>query len=159
MNFGKILIDGFQGEYRFLSNFWPAIVHLEGVKYESVENAYQAAKTIIPMERDKFRGLKPGAAKRLGKKITLRDDWNSVKLEVMRELIVEKFNEHNDLNEMLMATGDATLIEGNYWHDNFWGDCFCCGIGQNHLGEILMEVRLAFRQWQEFLARKHNEAY
>lgn len=143
------IIAEFQEEYRFLSNFWSVVVHFEGRKYPSVENAYQAAKTIITSERHKFQMSTPGQAKRLGKKITLRADWDSVKLGIMRELIIEKFK-HVDLNEMLMATGETTLIEGNRWHDNFWGDCKCCGIGQNHLGEILMSVRGGFKYLQEF---------
>ena len=48
------------------------------------------------------------------------------------------------LRQMLLDTGDAILIEGNFWHDNFFGSCTCpkCGNkGQNNLGKLLMQIR------------------
>jgi ribA/ribD-fused uncharacterized protein len=68
----------------------------------------------------------------------MRDDWNDIKIDVMRDLLQEKFSD-DDLRELLLATGDAELIEGNTWNDYFWG--VCLGEGQNWLGKLLMEVR------------------
>ncbi len=62
----------------------------------------------------------------------------------MVELVLQKFIRHRELRELLLATGKASLLEGNWWHDNFWGDCFCeaCSQpGENRLGSALMAVR------------------
>jgi ribA/ribD-fused uncharacterized protein len=134
------VIDSFSGEYRFLSNFYTAPVKLDGESYLSVEHAYQAAKTF---DKDVRRGIKlcgsAGKAKRLGKSIPLRDDWESVKLQIMEDLVYCKFANNSLPRIKLLQTGDAELIEGNNWGDKFWG--VCNGEGENHLGKILMAVR------------------
>lgn len=133
------MISSFTGEFRFLSNFWPAEVSLDGEVYPSVEHAYQAAKTINTAQRAAIRVAKgPGIAKRLGKTVTLRSDWNTVRLTVMRDLLKQKFSDPN-LRQRLLATHDEELVEGNQWGDQFWG--VARGRGQNHLGRLLMEVR------------------
>lgn len=130
----------FQGEYRFLSNFWPAAVVLDSFLYPSVEHAYQAAKTLNPEIRSKIRELpKPGDAKRFAKMLQLRPDWKQVKLSVMEDLVRQKFFMNQFCREKLLETGEAELIEGNTWNDTFWG--VCRGKGENHLGKILMKVR------------------
>ncbi len=132
-------ILGFFGNYRFLSNFWPANVEYAGVIYKTVEHAFQAAKTLDPVERG-IIGAKetPGAAKKAGKFITLRSDWEEVKLNIMFDLVTAKFAEE-PLRSELLSTGNAELVEDNNWGDTFWGSCD--GVGQNHLGRILMKVR------------------
>jgi hypothetical protein len=80
----------------------------------------------------------PGKAKKLGRTVSLRSDWEDVKLDVMRKLIRQKF-ENPFLRPLLMLTGDAILEEHNYWHDTIWG--IYAGIGENWLGRILMEER------------------
>lgn len=133
-------IDSFTGEYRFLSNFYPCQVFLEGVEYESVEHAYQAAKTVIPEEREMFRaGISAGKAKRLGKTVTLRPDWEACKLQVMENLLIQKFS-RDPLKGLLLNTSTDTLIEGNSWGDVFWG--VCAGKGENYLGKLLMKIRM-----------------
>ena len=133
-------VFGFFQEYRFLSNFHMATVELDGLEYASTEHAYQAAKTLDPAERKQIReSLQAKDAKRLGKKITMRADWDEVKVSVMKDLVLQKFSKHEELKEKLLATGDAHLEETNTWNDTFWG--VCRGKGQNWLGKILMEVR------------------
>jgi ribA/ribD-fused uncharacterized protein len=135
-------ITAFQGAHRFLSNFWPAPVVYDGSEYPSVEHAYQAAKTLDPAWREKiWTAIQPGAAKRLGKQVPMRADWEQVKVDVMRDLVFQKFAPGTALAAQLLATGDAMLIEGNTWGDRFWG--VCGGSGENHLGRLLMEVRAA----------------
>lgn len=129
----------FQGDYRFLSNFHPARVALDGVMYPSVEHAYQAAKTLDHGERLLFCAGSPGEAKRNGRKVTMREDWDEVKLGVMRDLVRQKFVLSGPLGDKLLDTGDAHIEEGNHWGDTFWG--VCRGRGQNHLGKIIMSVR------------------
>lgn len=138
-------ITFFKGEYYFLSNFYPQSIEFEGLTFGSVEAAFQAAKTLDNEERKQFVGLQPGEAKHLGRRITLRDDWENVKFDIMRELVYKKFSQNSKLKAKLLETGDAELIEGNTWHDNIWGSCSCAKCfkkdGENHLGKILMEVR------------------
>lgn len=134
----------FKDDNRFLSNFYPCSIVLDGVDYPSVEHAFQAAKTRDLGIRMTMRGLgTPGKAKRFGRTIELREDWGSVKLEVMEKLVRYKFTNDWYLAERLLKTGDAKLIEGNWWGDTFWG--VCMGEGENHLGKILMKVREELR--------------
>ena len=131
-------INSFSGENRFLSNFWPAKVILNGVEFVSVEHAYVASKTLDENLRKQISGMTPGQAKRFGRTFDLREDWNEVKLSVMENLLRQKFS-HKELSDMLIATGQCELIEGNTWGDTFWG--VCNGVGQNHLGKLLMKIR------------------
>ncbi len=134
------VIECFAGEHRFLSNFFPVEISYEGEIYGSVEHAFQAAKTNDLGERARIRNEKnPGKAKHLGQRVTLRPDWEAVKLSVMHELVLQKFSGNKVLKAELLATGTAPLVEGNYWRDAFWG--VYQGKGQNHLGKILMKVR------------------
>lgn len=131
-------IDSFQGEYRFLSNFWPVKVIMYGIEYPSVENAFQAAKEVNPAHRAKYVNVTPGQSKQLGRKAYCRPDWNKIRLLVMEELVRRKFATPY-LRKKLKDTGDAELIEGNEWGDTFWG--ICHDTGCNHLGKILMKIR------------------
>lgn len=136
----RMKIESFQGEYRFLSNFFPSLVIYAGRCYTSVEHAYQASKTLNQPQRDAIRAAEtPGRAKRMGQKVALRPNWDTYKLDVMEMLVGEKFRIAEDLADLLLATGDAELVEGNTWGDTFWG--VCGGMGENHLGRILMRVR------------------
>jgi ribA/ribD-fused uncharacterized protein len=138
-------ITRFRNEYKFLSNFFPADVEFEGDVYHSVEHAYQAAKSTLRQDRCLIRGTKKaGAAKYQGKfYISLRPGWEDMKLEVMLLLLRQKFT-IPALRDALLATGDAELIEGNYWGDFYWG--VCEGVGKNHLGKLLMQVREEIRK-------------
>ncbi len=134
------MIDSFRGEHRWLSNFYPAEVQYEGVMYPSLEYAFQAAKTLNLAQRRLIRGAPTsGKAKALGRTVRLRPDWEEVKLEIMAELVEDKFTRHYPLTQRLLGTGDQEIVEGNVWGDRFWG--VCDGKGENHLGRILMAVR------------------
>lgn len=127
------MIDKFVGNYRFLSNFYiePDGTHVEG--------EYQWAKSVNPEERFCLFGMSPYAAKKYGRTIKIREDWDQVKLQVMYSFVLKKFTEHEELRSLLLATGQQDIVEGNYWGDVFWG--VCKGEGQNHLGKILKQVR------------------
>lgn len=132
-------IDSFQDEYRFLSNFWPSPVDYMGDLYPTVEHAFQAMKTKDHEERALvLKASTPGKAKRLGREVTLREDWEDLKLEVMEHFLRLKFDTY-PLHEQLMDTGTRELIEGNTWGDKFWGTVD--GVGENHLGKLLMKIR------------------
>lgn len=138
-------ISGFFAEYRFLSNFWPVEIIYDSRFYQSVENAYQAAK-FLPRYRGIFELCEPGDAKRLAKYAVRSPDWKKQKIPVMRELLYKKFSVHHpELRDNFIATQGATLTETNWWGDTFWGKYTTSknvtAIGENHLGELLMEVR------------------
>jgi ribA/ribD-fused uncharacterized protein len=132
-------IDSFFGPHRFLSSFFPAVVAFDGVEYPTAEHAYQAAKTDDPELRRRLRSCgTPGEAKRRGSAFEPRGDWGDVRVDVMRDLVHQKF-QHDELRARLVATGAAPLIEGNSWGDRFWG--VSKGVGTNHLGNLLMVER------------------
>jgi ribA/ribD-fused uncharacterized protein len=136
------MIKEFQGKYRWLSNFWPVEggIILDGITYPTIEHAYQAAKTLDPNERRLIaRCSTPGQAKRAGKSITMRSDWHQVKLQVMEDLVRQKFTNDPELRKKLIQTKNKPIQEGNRWGDTFWG--VCRGKGHNHLGKIIMKVR------------------
>ena len=133
-------IATFNGEFRWLSNFWPvSITHADGITYPSSEHAYMASKTLDMSIRREVATLKTaGDAKRFGRKIKLRADWEEVKRNEMLSVLRLKFQDPL-LRIKLINTGDARLIEGNTWGDTYWG--VCNGQGQNVLGQLLMLVR------------------
>lgn len=139
------MIVEFDGEYAFLSNFYDSPIFYEGITYPTNEHFFQAMKTLDPAERQKIASAKtPGLAKRLGRNVQLRPDWEKVKVDVMRTGLMLKFTDAK-LAEKLIATGDEELVEGNWWHDNTWGNCHCTECsrkgGRNLLGMLLMELR------------------
>jgi ribA/ribD-fused uncharacterized protein len=137
------MIDRFDGEHAFLSNFWPSPIVLDGIIYPTVEHAFQAAKAVDWLERERIAALPtPGAAKRAGRLVTIRPDWERVKVGIMEDLVRRKFADP-ELTGMLLATGAEELVEGNTWNDRFWG--VCRGVGCNELGKILMRVRADLR--------------
>ena len=137
------VIDSFRGKFHWLSNFYSCSVHYEGLTFGNTEAAFQAAKCLDMKERERFFSLSGGQAKRLGKRVELRPDWEDVKIDIMRQVLKSKFTQNPELREKLIATGDAELIEGNNWRDFYWG--VCNGKGQNHLGKLLMEVRVELK--------------
>ena len=135
--------------YRWLSNFEPSLVEYEGQEYPTVEHAYQAAKTDSRSERKRIREAKtPREAKNLGQKVTLMNDWEYIKVDVMYQLVKQKFFRHEALGDKLLETGEHHLVENTSgWNDRFWG--VADGFGQNHLGRILMDVREELRQHRD----------
>ena len=133
-------IDKFDGtEYAFLSNFYSSPITYEGIVYPTVEHMFQALKSLDQKQRIKIaNAATPGQAKRLGRQVALREDWEEVKVDVMRTALQLKFTDPT-LRQQLINTGEAELIEGNTWNDRFWG--VCQGTGKNMLGTLLMELR------------------
>lgn len=124
----------FRDEFEFLSNFYPCDVK----GYPSVEHFYQAMKSLNPKERIRIKRCEtPGRAKRMGRKVTLRPDWDEQKLHVMRFALKCKFEDQELMKKLQAVKGD--IVEENNWGDTFWG--VCDGYGHNYLGKLLMEVR------------------
>lgn len=133
------IISRFTGQYRFLSNFWPCSILYGGMTYPSVEHGYQAIKTLDRLLRREICGLPSAAkAKKFGRNLVVRYDWEEIKLRVMLKLLRLKFKK-TALTYRLLKTGESKLVEGNSWNDQFWG--VCNGEGSNHLGILLMKVR------------------
>jgi ribA/ribD-fused uncharacterized protein len=133
-------IREFDDEYEFLSNFFPSKITYEGVTYPTVEHAFQAQKTLDNDHRIRMsKYAKPNEAKRAGGRLKLRKDWEEVKFQIMLELVRLKFRKGSKLAKELLHTGNAKLVEGNWWNDVTWG--VCGGRGKNWLGKILMQIR------------------
>ena len=143
------MIDCFDGKYAFLSNFYSSPINYNGLEYLNNEAAFQAQKTLDENTRKEFTFLSPNLAKRKGRRVALRPDWENVKDSIMYDICLEKFTSNKKLLGLLLETKDEEIVEGNYWHDNYWGNCTCdkCGLhikGKNKLGEILMEIRYKY---------------
>jgi N-glycosidase YbiA len=153
------MITKFEGRYSFLSNFYPSVIEHQGIKYPTVEHYYVAMKvnneqlingmyyTVGDFREMIAKVETPGLVKKIGRKVKLRNNWDSYKFEVMNWAVREKFKDVN-LAQMLIDTGEQELIEGNWWHDNLFGSCICnkcSNNGKNHLGKILMQVRNELR--------------
>ena len=150
-------IARFTGAHSFLSNFYPCVVRVSPADllvdledralefYRSAEHAYQASKSRDLTIRNRVRdATNPAQAKRLGRRVALRPDWEQVKERVMLAVVRAKFSDPR-LAELLLDTGERELIEGNSWGDVEWGVCEGRG-GQNKLGKILMVVRGEIRE-------------
>jgi N-glycosidase YbiA len=136
-------IDRFVGEHEFLNNFYAASLWIDGKRYPTCEHAYQAHKTLDEAVREKIRCVAtPREAKTLGHTFALREDWESVRIDLMRGFLQKKF-ESPFLRDQLLSTGDSRLVYGNTWNDKFWG--VCRGQGENWLGKLLEELRESLR--------------
>lgn len=147
------IISNFSGEYRFLSNFAPLPVTYEGVTYPTAEHAFAAAKTLDKAAREQIRKAKTARdAKVWGRGVELRPEWDDViRYEAMYQIVRSKFE--GEAKHLLLATNNAKLVEGNTWHDQFWGNCSCPTHikkpGKNLLGMTLMLVRDELRKETE----------
>ena len=142
--YDKNAIYVFMDDFFFLSNFYLCDITFDGIDYKNSEAAFQAQKCEDTKMKLEFSQLTPGAAKKLGKKVKLRKDWEDVKVDIMRKVVKAKFDQNPEIREKLIATGNRCLIECNVWHDKFWG--VSSGKGKNMLGRILMDLRKEYRE-------------
>lgn len=138
----------FRGEFQFLSNFFRCdIIGKDGRVWPSAEHVYQAMKFEDIERQEKVRLHPARGLKRFIRTLgPIRQDWNDIRVDVMRLILQKKFEQHPELMAKLRGVSDE-IREDNYWHDNFWGDCMCTDRihcmphGQNMLGQLLMEIR------------------
>lgn len=133
-------------EYGYLSNYWPVDILIDGKTWRSTEHYYQAQKTLDPVFAEKIRQAPTSDdAKKLGNSpdCVYRPDWEDWKIEAMKTAITAKFTQHEDLKELLLATGDDLLIEDSQ-KDYYWG-IGADGTGRSMLGKLLMELRATLR--------------
>lgn len=137
-------IKGFKGAWQFMSNFYYVDVIFEGMIYRTTEHAYQAAKFLDIEKRKYIQSLEtPQEAKRVGRQAGIREDWNSVKYEIMYDLNAQKYSKPK-FCKLLLESGEAYLEETNHWGDVYWG--VCNGVGENNLGKILMHIRAILKE-------------
>ena len=139
-------VTEFKGEFRFLSNFWPAGVKgPDGRVHATVEHAYQAFKSLDPKVWAAIRAMpNPGAVKTYAATMRARPDWADVRVGIMAGLLRQKFAPGSQLAAQLLAI-DGTIEEGNTWGDTFWGVSLHTFQGENRLGEMLMAIRSELR--------------
>lgn len=143
------MISSFSGAHRFLSNYYHAPIRLagehfgeRGLTFPTNEHAFAACKTLDPSLRVQIASLPtPGDAKRFGRHISLRTDWDVIRVPVMQALVRAKFTQHEDLARLLLLTNGEALVEGNNWGDTFWGVDARTSVGANQLGLLLMAER------------------
>ena len=132
-------------EFGCFSNFAPYPISLKGKSWPTSEHYFQGQKFAgTPHEEAVRQEKSPMTAARMGRdrKNPLRADWESVKDDIMREAVRAKFQQYAELRDILVGTGDATIVEHTK-NDAYWGDAGD-GTGKNMLGIILMEIRREF---------------
>jgi ribA/ribD-fused uncharacterized protein len=140
-------IKKFTGDWAFLSNFYAWEADWNGIIFPTSEHAFQAAKCTNSQDMTKiYKAKTPKKAKFFGRSVGIRADWDTFRVHAMKEILTSKFTMNKEHGIYLLSTSGANLVEGNYWHDNFWGDCYCGRLacespGKNFLGRLLMGIR------------------
>ena len=141
-----IFFYGQHKEYPEFSNFYPAIIEINGRQYATVEHYFQACKAQNHKSHEQIRrAVSAARAKQLGRQVELRRDWEQVKIEVMRQALLAKFTQYEDLRQLLLSTGDRVIHEDSPT-DAVWG--WMGGRGQDLLGKLMMQVRTALKKGQ-----------
>ena len=136
------MIMQFRGRYYFLSNFYHHKFTYKGVEYYNSEAAFQAQKCINEEDKMALSNMEsPMEAKKYGKTVALREDWEDVKNDIMYSVLMAKFSSDEELKRKLLDTGEEELVEGNTWGDSYWGFDLEKNEGKNILGKLLMQVR------------------
>ena len=142
------VIDNFSYPYKFLSNYYETRVRYDGFVYQSSEAAFHAQKNFSLDTKMEFTFLQPPEAKYKAKNIEIREDWDSVKDEIMYSVVFNKFCQRKDIRDKLIQTGDAILICKNTYNDKYWGISDKDNKGKNKLGLILERVREELGGWK-----------
>ena len=146
-------IRWFRDKYEFLRNSYQATVTYDGITYDSSECAFQAQKTLDNEVRKTFQHMTPVAARKAGRSVQLRDKWDDIKGGIMLEIVRQKFLQHPDLAEKLLATGDGYLEDNSNWVGNsYFG--VVSGVGEIVLGCCLMIVREELKKCKQCIVPK-----
>lgn len=125
----------FRNEYYFLSNMYPCEIKYGSKTFTCVESAFQACK--CPSRVNEFTNLDGYKAKKLGRIVSLADDWETKKIGYMYTILKIKFS--NSILRDKLVNITEPIIEENNWGDTYWGACN--GIGNNMLGKLLTKIR------------------
>ncbi|MEZ4941758.1 MAG: NADAR family protein [Saprospiraceae bacterium] len=136
------MIWKFDKAYKWLSNFAPCTIVINGIAYPSVEHAFMSAKSndVRWYLKCTDASIKPGTIKKMSRGILLLPNWDSIKVSVMRDCLNQKFRQE-PYKTLLIETGDVFIQEGNFWGDTFWGVDLKSKTGENHLGKLIMAIR------------------
>ncbi len=136
------MIFKFQKEHRWLSNFAPVQIVLDGFEYPSVEHAYISAKSdeAVWKEFCTSKDIEPKWVKKMSGLIKINPDWELEKLHVMKACLIQKYHTE-PYRTKLLEKGDQYIQEGNNWGDKFWGVCLETNTGENILGKLIMKIR------------------
>lgn len=145
----------FRNEFYFLSNMFNCTVMYNDCTYRCAESAFQSQKCVDEEEKELFAHMDGFLAKRYGKKVSLRKDWNKVRVPIMEEVVRAKFEQHPELARKL-AKIEGVIQEDNSWEDTFWG--VCEGKGENNLGKILMKIRDELNNSSSIIKIKETKA-
>ena len=143
------MIAQFKEDYRWLSNFAPVQIILDGHTFGYVENAYVSRKKDSEAWRQfcSDPSTTPGKAKREGRLLKeLRPDWDDIRVGTMVECLKQKYSQA-PYYELLLQTGNKHIQEGNTWNDTFWGVNLDTNVGENLLGKAIMEIRKYLRSY------------
>lgn len=130
-------------QYGCFSNFHEGPYEIDGKMWPTTEHYFAAMKTLDPnLQEDIRKAPTPLDAKRMGRVVPLREDWEDAKYDVMLDALRAKFGNNPKLKEVLLSTGDALIYEDSPY-DKVWGtgERGGVGTGQNLLGKALMQVR------------------
>lgn len=137
-------VCSFRGEMFYRSNMYPSPIVYKNITFKTSEHFYQASKTFDKSAQEVIMNCNtPYLAKKKAQTIKVRSDWDDIKLNIMKIAVYLKFSQNKEIYYLLKKSTDY-IEETNYWHDLFWGNCYCkkCnGKGLNHLGKILMDIR------------------
>lgn len=146
----------FRNNFQFLSNMYPCRVQYKGTEYSCSESAFQAQKCTNSVDKDMFAGFDGKMAKSWGRRVPLRKDWNEVRIPIMEEIVRAKFLQNPELIPQLTSI-KGYIQEDNSWNDTFWG--ICNGVGENHLGKILMKIRDELNTSSSIIVKETKVSY
>jgi len=152
------MIDSFRNEYDWASNFYfkAPFKDINGAYFKTSEHFFACHKTLDPAWMNRIMDARTAPkAKKLGQECPIRPDWSDIRIWIMATGLMYKFSQNHDILAKLIVTDTQMLEEGNYWHDNFWGNCKCQNKlgthpecltpGLNKLGFSLMNIRTYFQ--------------
>jgi len=137
-----------QKGFEFLSNMRPYSIVAFGKKFRASENLYQFSKLPDELHKeyvDRFTKMHPFVARKITRKLPVREDWEEIKLQVMFEVLKLKFYQHPYLIKQLLDI-EGPLAEFNTWKDTYWGYDINLKKGENHLGKLFMLLRDSWKQ-------------
>jgi len=108
-------------QWRGLSNFERSPIVIDGKEYLSVEHFFQSSKAATQWEHEMIRGTpSPKEAKRVGRTVALRPDWEEIKMDVMLKGLLAKFRQHEQFRDLLLSTGTVMIRHRERTFASYW---------------------------------------
>ncbi|KAF1710162.1 NADAR family protein [Pseudoxanthomonas sacheonensis] len=139
--------------YGAFSNLYRREIEFEGERYATAEHAYQAGKARKPEVKAWLMAAPSPALLAMAAHglyyWDISPGWSTSKFDRMKRILRAKYTQHEDLKALLLSTGDARLVESatvDSVVNRLWGEVN--GVGQNKLGQLLVEIRDELRAAQ-----------